>query len=502
MANYLPVYDEARRLVLQQSDSPVAPPVPLDVNVADPDPSTLGELPDVSAPPATPSMTGPGTLVQMPHVPVDFAEINSLKAPQIVHRYLDPASTAVAQAITPTTEPKSPDYTAMLRDAKDQSERDRALSMMLRGSSTIAGALTRTKPDTSTADEMEKLGAGRLGEVKQTVELDELSRKAREAAEMRDPNSAFNQRFRMGMANSAFAKAMGPAFNSLTYDQFVKISPQIKDFATIDENNRRLEQDAYKNQTDLALRKQEAITHRMTAERPIVMPGMSGAIDDRANQNNLINLGKDDATKFSQMIQSLRNLENVVPGITSGQMPKDFDVSLGDRAVAAIPVAGSYLATDKALALQHAQEGFLDLLERARSGAVINKDEQAMYKKMFGTGPITDLRGFANAIHQIKALMYNQLRARQNPLGEGAAAPRFQVLQKYKGNTYLDPIFKDVSAEGDPKKPVPDASRTAPAAKPTADSPQQLTRTGRTGTLPDGTKVFEVSDGSWLKETK
>jgi hypothetical protein len=172
-------------------------------------------------------------------------------------------------------------------------------------------------------------------------------------------------------------------------------------------------------------------------------------------------LGQNTA-KMSEVFQGLQNIDKLAPGITDGQMPKEFEgaYSAGDRLAMKLPFGiGTNAVTPATAQFNNALKQFQDLIMRARTGAVVNENEAKQYEDLLASQVASDPKLLPQVLKSFKQLMYRKMKDQQVPFAGGGVLDEYE---KNGGTTYRNPFFKSVA---DPEAPAPVASAAVPESR-------------------------------------
>jgi len=173
------------------------------------------------------------------------------------------------------------------------------------------------------------------------------------------------------------------------------------------------------------------------------------------------------AAKVSPIVASLQRIEQILPGSTTGGASAS-GADAWSRAIVNAPGGfGSWLSTDKGIALTREVQNLRDVVKRARSGAAITDAEEASYLRLIDDAALSDPRALAVGLDIVR----REVQQRLVDLNAGYDPAVVQRYQERGGTTAQSPIIAGTSA------PTP-------------------TPTGRRATMPDGSVWEELSDGT------
>lgn len=179
------------------------------------------------------------------------------------------------------------------------------------------------------------------------------------------------------------------------------------------------------------------------------------------------------SAKVSPIVSSLERIEQLLPGSTTGGTGAG-GVDGWSRAVSNLPGGwGTWLATDKGLAITREVQNLRDVVRRARSGAAITAAEEADYLRLLDDAALADPRALSTGLDIVRREVGQKLA----DINAGFDPAVVQRYQERGGTTANSPVV----AGG--QRP-PDINLSAPSP------------TGRRVTMPDGTVWEELSDGS------
>lgn len=210
----------------------------------------------------------------------------------------------------------------------------------------------------------------------------------------------------------------------------------------------------------------DVLMKELQQERATNASNRGSAAMERAFAAQVAKVGDNTAKAPYGEIESLaKRFEELSPGITSGKGTTS-PLDLGSKVALALPGGiGEGLASDDALQMHKAQGEVIDLIERMRSGAVINDSEAKHYTKLIGGGVMQDPRSMSMGLQTV----FTSLRQKMKNAQGG-----YTYLRNNKGQSPLD-VFSEAGGTDYRKGP---------------------TAGGRTITMPDGRKFRELPDGS------
>lgn len=381
--------------------------------------------------------------------------------------------------------------------ARENADKLRNAAQVARGGSTIAAAISGTKPDQGAAESLEARAALPEKRVAQDIEMGELARRIQTQQEPLDPNSRSSRRAQDVLLSTEFGRTLGmDKVRTMSQRDIEKATGVLKDDAGVALNRERFNADKDRAAKDLELRSKglgETNRHNLAMEaRPVGGRGPStyqDAINQRRSYEYLAKMGSTTA-KASDVVDGLIAIDRLAPGMTDGKLlnPEKFQVSPGDRALLMLPQGlGERFMDTNAVHVQTVLKNFQDLIQRVRSGAVLNEGEIKHYDELFRNKIFSDPVNAANTLKEMKSAIRRNLRDKQASF---AAIPMYSVddpqrtvLDEYemqKGTTFRHPIFANVDDGSDMAAPAI-ANKPTPAPIPTATPVREPTATPTPG---------------------
>lgn len=410
-----------------------------------------GQMPEVAVPAV--ELKAPSVPTQARETPLDFSSVGG---------HVDPM---------PVDAPAQ-DWAAKALEARGNADQVRLAAGIGRAGEKIGAALGGMRSDPSAYEALDQHAKSVEARPQLDMQLDEMSRKFRLAAALKDPNHPINQKARAATPK-AFAAMLGESFPKMTADDLAKQFPVLREalkYATADEKNLWARQmDAYKmqnkNQMDLAGLEERGQQRGINAFTSQTMAGQGegglSPVDRRFVQTQLQKLGEKTAG-FAELGNAFEQMDRAYPGIVSkGVLPKNFDISVTDRAALALPGgAGTWLASPKGIEFQKLLGTAQDLLQRARTGAALTKDETAYYDNLFSTGWMANPQAIGPALNSLAQLSKAKLQAIQAPYESNAQG--LASMQHYTGPRHNAGFWSAVGPGGAmPSNPIRDAAAPA-----------------------------------------
>lgn len=461
---------------------------------------------------------------------------------QLAPEWMGPEPETVSLPPSFQTEAR-PDWDARLKEARAQGDEGRFGAGIVRIGDNIRAGFTGRKQESPAADALERDAAVPEQRVLQDMAMDQKGAKSRLQDAANDPNSPQNIAFRQTIRSRmpSFALALGEGFNLLTQGQLEKHLGQENKNRQLDltEKTAEAKVEAEANKAEFNLRKYEetkalneakfretlrnnneknAIGWTMatrTAQEMAANGGLSD-IDVRRRNASLENLGKN-TSKLAELASALQGLDELAPGITDGKLPKEQTLSAYEKGLLTkLPGgAGTRLLSAQQRQLKMAAKDFQDIVQRARSGAVLNTGEIAVYDTTFGSRVLDDPRVLAEALKWFKARIYTKLQTAQAPYSDETGDPAndkiaaLPLWENVPGTvSYRDPFWKSVGGPGTRAiNSAPPTSATvtpgAPQTKVQGD-PEELVPVispdGKSGKIPRKNLDKALSQGFKLKE--
>jgi hypothetical protein len=176
--------------------------------------------------------------------------------------------------------------------------------------------------------------------------------------------------------------------------------------------------------------------------------------------------------KASEVVQGLKNIDQLIPGVTDGQGADKLKsvYSLGDRAALKLPGGiGTQMVSSDTKSFDNALKQFKDLIARARTGAVINESEAKQYEDLLAAQVASDPGMLPGVLKSFKQLMYRKLKDSQTNYD----GDKINVLKEYEdrgGTTFHNPFFDSVrdtdEGAGGEAPPVPTSTNVKEPAPP------------------------------------
>jgi hypothetical protein len=415
-----------------------------------------------------------------------------------------PIPVQVPSAKPPPT-PEAPDFdpasfAGRFAEARKRGDQTRLLADLGRAAAMINSAIGHTKYDPHEYDSLDAQASLPETQVEKDMSLAKLAAEARAKKEAGDPNSRANRSFREQLQSymPAFAARLGPAYDSLTQAQLEKMLPIQTSQQKLDLQKKQIDattglhkatlESTQAERTANAGRKDREDTEKerhdkaMEDRMGLLTQATQSNIQGRADQQNLVKLANE-TSKHSELVQGLEQLEESTPGLVSkGVVPKDFALTTSEKALLALPGGvGTWMASPKALELQKRLASIRDLVTRARTGAVINANEEKQYQRQFSDQALANPEAVGPAVKDFAQLLWRRMKDKQL----GFAGGPHPVLGQYEsegGTTYRNsPVFSGFNGAAQPPAPVPAAA-----------APQTRVVNGRT-------LVFE--NGQWFEVT-
>lgn len=296
------------------------------------------------------------------------------------------------------------------------------------------------------------------------------SRSPAEKDPSKDPKSDASIQYRAAFRNARpdAAAAMGPAFERMT-------QAQLKDLATVEDRGTNIDFSKTKFD-DSSKRGWTALGLQEQAQ---------GQVDRRSAYEQMEALGKN-SEQLAAIGGALKQIQKISPDLMNGvynpkQFPRDIVQSVLSSWTPFGIQTGRRFADPRANEFAMALGQLEEMIERMRTGAVINESEhkrvQATYSSAISAGP----EAMAKMFPMIRAELGTRLRAKQ-----AAAASFFpQEFANFhkvsNGATFLNPLFDDggmmTNLPAQTPRPAFDIVQTAApeAAQPPVDVQTQVT---------------------------
>jgi hypothetical protein len=175
------------------------------------------------------------------------------------------------------------------------------------------------------------------------------------------------------------------------------------------------------------------------------------SVQKRYDTTSLKELGKI-SSKYGGLVESLRRIDELAPGILHGQVPEQYSLDAGERLLGALrgPTQGwtANLMTPDAVALQGAIDNMSDLLIRARTGAVINDQEFANYKKLLNTAVLAGPKAVAAVMPLFRREIRARMASEQSPYFLSNPEGFNEWLNETRGLSYKDQLFDERTQNG------------------------------------------------------
>ncbi len=361
--------------------------------------------------------------------------------------------------------------------------------------------------------DMEKNADQPVEDMKADITAKQLVESGRRAKEKGDPNSPYSRAAQeaLSSSNPTLARSLKDQLYGLTEDQIGKLSEgrmkfddqQIKRDTLTSMDAWRdgklahdVSQDDYKGVVD----RYKAVTGRIGALKakdsvttdPVGGGAKNSGINERLTISRLDKLGTE-THKYAEYAKALEEIDQIVPGFIRGQVPKDYPLTTAQKVLLADPTGLAGRAADpRAVALNRAIREFIDLLGRARSGAVLNEGEEKHYQRLLENSTAAGPQQAAIAFNQARQALGQALKTRQLSFGAPAPGEPRAPLEIWEnelgGLSYKSPLFysendaRPLSAAPSPIAPGFPNARPAPprtAAPPLPTSTEVKEPTGQ-----------------------
>lgn len=374
-----------------------------------------------------------------------------------------PAAPALEQ-VAPANGPKPTLPTNPLEQAQQQSSKYRLLAGMHRAGTTLNSAFSGNKPDYSFVNQMMEQANRPVADAKDNIAMAEKQRVAALKAQEMEPNSPMNVRAREAFKKTVpnIAGLLGPTVDRLTASELDKYAemegPNAKakferekfDAENLNKQNKFGQEQLEFNEKQLHNQAQEDMWSRMPMGMNGQLTAAQQAVNDRKNVERTDKLGALPINaRLGEYITALATFDQLAPGFVEGKVDQyktsPWDNAMTSKLATSITGGGSeYLAGDKAVALNKAFQNMKDMVMRDRTGAVINASEQPFYENLFSSLINSPPAAKADAIRQLYAAIYRNLKQRQASMLQPTAAGMPSPLDLYEqqgGVTFRDPIF-------------------------------------------------------------
>lgn len=389
-----------------------------------------------------------------------------------------PDNTPPEEEIPVEAPPQMRDFSSDVAAARQAAGQDQLASTLWRGVESVSEAFTG-RPNHKVSDGMAERAGGHMKTVGENRQMEEMALRARAFNDANDPNSGSNRQFRAMAAKLYPDLAKAANFHQMTQPKLEKVMGFSMDVRK-------------QNATELHNKRQDDAAW-VTANRVSAAVGKEDAINGRLVHRDLKDYAKWASKDLSPLIQSLNNIDRLAPGTSDGKVTKQYPLDSWDRAARAIKAGvGENALSPEELGIWKAQREFVDLIARARSGAVLNVPELDEYMDRYSVKMFSSPQGFAESAKQFKALLYRKAKDYGQYLGDGSGGSQFNVeesLRKGGVSHYKQPFFNGVRDEGEsPFEPLAPQAAQPQTAAPKAN-PSKASATDRK----------QLSTGKWVR---
>lgn len=370
------------------------------------------------------------------------------------------APRAAQKALPASTEAEVTRAVDPYGEARERANRNRLGTQLARAGGMVNEALSGARLDDGAYDDLE-------AQAEQPV-ADFAARREMGRQDATDAASLEERRLRA----EDYARRWASGDRDFQYRQGRDKTDDARRDAASAEDTRRFNLQQQGAAAERGLRRQEGMDRRTDAEeakneRARLAREQAGA---QERQKSLQSLGQQTSKlPIGELQQALESIDAQAPGMAYGQAPKENPMGWTDRFAREVPFgAGEWAMSDggKQYAATIAQ--LRDIVMRMRSGAAINKSEEAHYLSLLGDNVLSDQKKAAHGINTVRQGLAQRLNNIQAPYANNGALDEYE---RQGGSTFRAPIFSG------------NQTQNTVEAKPT----------GRTVTMPDG-RVFDVLD--------
>lgn len=216
---------------------------------------------------------------------------------------------------------------------------------------------------------------------------------------------------------------------------------QIKDIATMLDRDRGL--------TD-TIRGRKVSEEDRDLSRDLAARGQK-LVQNRWDAGMIEKLGEKSA-KYAGLTQTMKKIDQLAPGIMQGKVPEGYALDDWQRFLTDVVPAGGgkRFANTDAIKLQGAYDLMQDLIVRMRTGAVINDQEFASYKKALNAAWAAGPQAFAAVLPLYRQEIGARLGAVQAPYYLNNPEAFNEWAKEARMVSYRDPLFADLADEDAP----------------------------------------------------
>lgn len=231
----------------------------------------------------------------------------------------------------------------------------------------------------------------------------------------------------------------------------------------------------YEDFNQLSAADVDVLMKELSQQRSNATANRGAAAMERAFAGQVRDVGRDTAKAPYGEVEALaQRFEELAPGVTSGQFKGELPMGVGSKALLALPGGvGEGFVDDKSLSLHKSKLELIDLIERMRTGAVINDQEAKHYNALIGGNVLQDSRSLSMGLQTV----FGSLRQKMKNAQAG-----YTYLRNDKGQNPLD-VFSG-SGGTDYRKSTGRVPMVGP--------------NGETGTL-DASEVEEAMANGWKR---